>query len=83
MPMERPLPPSVYAQARHWNVLETVVNNMRITKRPWIVTKTEPCGETIRETYKHKNAFLPSQVPFRKAALWVGGFGRVATWTGT
>lgn len=51
MPMERPLPPSVYAQARHWNVLETVVNNMRITKRPWIVTKTEPCGETIRETY--------------------------------
>ncbi|EDW51730.1 uncharacterized protein LOC6611252 [Drosophila sechellia] len=51
MPMDKALPPSVYATARRWNLHETVVNNMRITKRPWIVTKTEQCGKIIRETY--------------------------------
>ncbi|XP_002089272.3 uncharacterized protein LOC6528210 [Drosophila yakuba] len=52
MPMGNALQPSVYAQARSFNLDEEIVNNMRLNKKPWIVTETKPNGGVIRHIFE-------------------------------
>ncbi|XP_017044058.1 uncharacterized protein LOC108090061 [Drosophila ficusphila] len=51
-PTNNGLSPTVYAQAKAWDLNRAIVDEMWISRRPWFVTATNSAGEVTRWVYE-------------------------------